>query len=261
MNLAALLAALDHPGARRRFTATPGGPPDGVDWVPWGAARPEAPVAGLGIGIPELTGSMAFHGLAAPVVDLATSLFVTSGVTVELDAEGLWVRSEGPSVTEVAVDGGRPVREVDADEVAAALADVLDPAVAGVEPHDEPLRWGSVADLVTVIALARGRAHGLDPDETWARAAAVVAGLRARRPHPDATPERLRVTGPDGAPLTLTRRSTCCQWYRAARQPADATGAGPSVTDARCADCPSLEAATNIARLAALAASGGLANP
>ena len=34
-----------------------------------------------------------------------------------------------------------------------------------------------------------------------------------------------------------------------------------AVADARCADCPSLDAATNVARLAALAACGDLAAP
>ena len=124
------------------------------------------------------------------------------------------------------------------------MVHALEPLAQAVEPHDPALRWGAVADLVAVLAAARIRAHQLDPDAIWARADDVIAALRALRPHPIEVPGR------------LGRRSTCCEWYRAARHLGE-----PSVTDARCADCPSLDPAVNVVRLAALAQSGDLANP
>lgn len=250
------------------------------------------PVAALSI--EELTASMAFHALAVAVVDLAVGLAVTAGRLVPVDPGDLLVRLEGVSVVEVVVPVdrdnlrsavavgtfpdrvGRASRggcasEVDDVVSVAGPADVadlpgrlaswlvaaLDPLVAAVEPVEPAQRWGAVADLVAVLALVRQRLHHLPIEAVWATVSAVIDELRALRPHPTERPTRLAVpVAGCGDPLALARRSTCCQWHRAARQLDEG-----SVADARCADCPSLDAATSVTRLAALAACGDLAAP
>lgn len=262
--LVAALAALEHPGARRRFrVAAPGDAAPTFSAIadlrtPAAVAERRAadPVAALGI--EELTGSMAFHALAAPLVDLAVGLLVVDGSMLDGDPGCLLARTEGTAVVEVAVPAGvvlLPAGPDGADRVAAWLVDALDPIVALIAPIDAPLRWGAVADLVTVLALGRSRVHGLPAERAWALAVATVAGLRSRRPHPVAVPTRLAVPGPGGAVLALAHRCSCCQWHRAARH------LGESVADARCADCPSLDGAVAVDRLAALAADGRLAVP
>ncbi|QXC61134.1 hypothetical protein KSP35_22955 [Aquihabitans sp. G128] len=262
------LAALAHPDARRRFVVAPatGSAPEADGWVRYDdlasaaavrVRRRTDPVAGLGI--EELTAAMAFHAVAVPVVDLAVSLLVLGGPQVRLRGRRLWARSEGHAVTEVAVDpeafGPAEPASADPDAAAADLVAVLG-AAASLDEGDVALRWGAVADLVVVLALVAARRHGRDQQVVRAQADAVVAGLRARRPHPDRPPGALAVPGPTGDVLVLAHRSTCCQWHRAARALDAAT-----VAEARCADCPSLDAATCTARLAALAADGGLGEP
>jgi hypothetical protein len=260
--LADVVASLEHPGARRRFGVGPG--PEGDGWRSFASACTPAAVADRAaadpvarLGIDELSGAMAFHGPAAGLVDLVVSALVVRGVGLLIDAEQVAVRFEGPSVVAARVAVAALVAGPRAAPVVAgSLVGALGPLVAAVAPHDEALRWGAVADLVAVVAAGRCRAQGLDAEATWAVADAVVAALRELRPHPAAGPARLAVEGPDGRPLALARRSTCCQWYRAARHLGK-----DSVADARCADCPSLDPATNAARLAALARSGDLAVP
>lgn len=255
--LAPALAALNHPPSRRTyrvaadadFLATEEGD---QGWRPLGGLfTREAvvehaaadPVASLGIA--ELTGTMVFHALAVPLVDLVVGLVLVSNATVDPIPGVVLVRFQGPSVVEVALDASSVlIAEPTAEQLALALAGALDPLVAVVEPHDAALRWGALADLVCVVAGARLRAHGLDPDDTWDRAEGIVASLRSDRPHPTEAPGR------------PGRRSTCCEWYRAARHLGET-----SVADARCADCPSLDPAVNASRLAALAEAGDLANP
>ena len=255
--LATALAALNHPASRRTyrvaedadFLATE---EEDQGWRPLGGLLTREavveqtaadPVASLGIA--ELTGTMAFHALAVPLVDLVVGLVLVANATVDPIPGVVLVRFQGPSVIEVALDPSSVlVANPTAEEIAIGLAGALDPLVAAVEPHDAALRWGALADLICVVAGARLRAHGLDADNTWDRAESIVAGLRSHRPHPTEAPSR------------LGRRSTCCEWYRAARHLGE-----PSVADARCADCPSLDPAVNASRLAALAEAGDLANP
>lgn len=266
-SISATLTGLEHPGARRRFrparagdTADPGlvSVADLLDPAAVARRRVADPVATLGI--EELTGSMAFHAVAAPLVDLAVGALVTADVVLEAIPGELLLRVEGVGAVEVVVPAEATVAPAAAADGPAAVADwlvrALDPLVPLVAPVDEALRWGAVADLAVVLALGRQRAQALPVDRTWARAIAVVAELRARRPHPGTGPTRLAVPGPDGVELALARRSTCCQWHRAARHLGE-----PSVADARCADCPSLDEAVNVARLTALAAAGDLAAP
>lgn len=265
-SLAEVLAAIEHPAARRRFRAAPDASV-GPGWTVLGdelaperiAARAAAdPVASLGIG--ELTASMAFHALAVAPVDLLVAALVVADVVLTVDPGAVLLRHEGTGVAEAAIEAAvaTPSGDDGTDRVAAALVDLLDPLAVGVVPLDVPARWGAVADLVAVLGSVRRRDHRLDVDRTWQAIDGVVDGLRARRPHPDERPVRLDgPAGPDGGQrLGLARRSTCCQWYRAARHLGE-----PSVADARCADCPSLDVATNLARLDALAAADGLARP
>lgn len=262
-SLAEVLAAIDHPAARRRFRAAPVGP----GWTVLGdelaperiAARTAAdPVAQLGIG--ELTASMAFHALAVAPVDLLVAALVVADVVLAVDPGAVLLRHEGTGVAEVGIGSAVPSPSGDdgPDRVAAALVDLLDPLAVGVLPLEVPARWGAVADLVAVLGSVRRRDHRLDVDRTWEAIDGVVDGLRARRPHPDERPVRLDgPAGPGGDRwLGLARRSTCCQWYRAARHLGEA-----SVAEARCADCPSLDRTVNIARLGALAATDDLARP
>ena len=268
--LATGLASLNRSGARRYFRfdhATVPEPLAGEGWVSLGslftadqvAERARAdPVASLGID--ELTGTMVFHALAVPLVDLAVSLLTVAGLVVDVAPAMVWVRFGGPSVIEVALHSRTAAATMvtGGDQVAQWLVAGLEPLVDAVVPHDPALRWGAVADLVVVIANARARAHGLDAEAGWAASETVVTGLRNRRPHPQHRPGRVMVPAADpaGGMAVLARRSTCCEWYRAARHLGE-----DSATEARCADCPSLEPAVNVARLAALAKSGDLANP
>ncbi len=256
-SLAVALAALHHPAARRRYRLADDADfltvaADDRGWRPLGGLFTREAVAERGaedpvtsLGFAELTGTMTFHALAVPLVDLVVSLLLVSDLLVEPLPGVVLVRFEGPKVIEVALDpSSSTVDAPTADQVADALVASLDPLVGAIEPQEPALRWGAVADLVCVLAAARIRAHELDPEATWERMDGVVAGLRARRPHPTEAPGR------------VGRRSTCCEWYRAARQLGE-----PSITDARCADCPSLDPIVNVVRLAALAESGDLANP
>ncbi|MBA3281742.1 MAG: hypothetical protein H0U29_05880 [Acidimicrobiia bacterium] len=295
--LAAALATLDHPAARRRFVAEnhsggggrdDGGRPDRVTWAqfidPVAVARRRAADQIDGLGIAELTGAMAFHAVAVPVVDLVVSLLVVYGCAIDLDPYDLVLGMDGDRVVEVVVpeaavravfsDPAGPTAVaaggigtgwlVDAsaddlaDRVAALLIAALDPVVALVEPVDAAHRWGAVADLVAVLAAGRQRAQHLPVEPTWAAIYRVVASLRDRRPHPAERPGRLAVPAPAGGGqvLALARRSTCCQWYRASRPLGE-----PSAANARCADCPSLDPDTNVSRLAALARTGDLGRP
>ena len=268
--LATGLASLNRSGARRYFRfdhATVPEPLAGEGWVSLGslftadqvAERARAdPVASLGID--ELTGTMVFHALAVPLVDLAVSLLTVAGLVVDVAPAMVWVRFEGPSVIEVALHSRTAAATMvtGGDQVAQWLVAGLEPLVDAVVPHDPALRWGAVADLVVVIANARARAHGLDAEAGWAASETVVTGLRNRRPHPQHRPGRVMVPAADpaGDVAVLARRSTCCEWYRAARHLGE-----DSVTEARCADCPALDPAVNVVRLATLAKSGDLANP
>lgn len=225
------------------------------------------------LGIDELSAYLAFHALAVAVVDLGVGLLLTAGRVVPVEPSDLLVRFDGASVVDVVVPadnvaavvhghvGHRDRVDPDAAERPGRLASwlvlALGPLVAAVEPVEPAPRWGAVADLVAILALVRQRAHDLPADEVWSTAMAVVDELRSLRPHPAERPTRLAVPSPSGGePLLLARRSTCCQWYRAARRLDEA-----SVADARCADCPSLEPGTNVARLAMLAYRGDLAAP
>ena len=274
--LATGLASLNRSGARRYFRfdyATVPEPVAGEGWVSLGslftadqvAERAGAdPVASLGID--ELTGTMVFHALAVPLVDLAVSLLTVAELVVDVAPAAVLVRFDGPSVIEVALRSRTAAATMattattatGGDQVAQWLVAGLEPLVDAVVPHDPALRWGAVADLVVVIANARARAHGLDAEAGWAASETVVTGLRNRRPHPQYRPGRVMVPAADpaGGMAVLARRSTCCEWYRAARHLGE-----DSVTEARCADCPSLDPAVNVVRLAALAKSGDLANP
>lgn len=278
------LDAPHHSGARRRFVlagsvvSEPGEPLSGLLDSPSSVRRHFASsVAHLGSA--ELIGAMTFHGVAVALVDLAVSLQILSGCALDLDprrilvhidngsivliavphagSDSLHVDVSGPSGWAAGFPGAVPVSDRGlADHVAAWLVCALTPLAEQVEPIDPAARWGAVADLVAVLTAQHQRDHALPVDETWARVDAVVAGLRARRPHPHEAPGRLMVAGGDGPDLALTRRSTCCQWYRAARDLG-----GVSVSEARCADCPALDPATNRARLGALARAGRLVAP
>ncbi len=279
-----VLTSLQHPGARRRFGVGPGGGraiagrraadhdrvgpggdhearPTLAAWAASGgpAARTAAdPVAALDI--VELSGALSFHGPAAAVVDLVVSALVVRGVVLAVGPADVTLGFEGPNVVEALVAPAIAPSAAGADgpaRCAAALVAALDPLVDVVVPHDPELRWGAVADLAVVLAAGRARAHALDDDATWATALELVEHLRHARPHPVDPPVRLAVPVGEGEPpLALARRCSCCQWHRAARHLGEA-----SVADARCADCPSLDPAANVARLAALARRGDLVLP
>lgn len=274
--LAATVARADRIGGPRRLGAAPAGTPLPAGWVDLASAGTDPDTAmawvadaraGFAGGHADVAGAAVAAQVAGTLVGLVAPALLTArrGIPVSLGAvavhrdPGGWIDQVAVLAHEVRVlpddpDAARPdtivldrpddLIDAIADDLVATLTPVF-ALVRRVAPFGRSGMWGSTADEIGVVATRLARAGVLDADAAWRTADDLVDAIAERVPRLRARPRRVDVSTSSG-PVTFSRRSTCCLFYKLAPP-------GPARDAAWCATCPLLSREEQHDRLVASA--------
>ena len=186
---------------------------------------------------PDVAGSFLAGWLGDVVLAAPATALQTERRTWTIDPDRVWIHPhdegwfDGVAVGDVALrvlpddpaagDGGV---EVQADVgklrrgVAADVVAVLDPlfrAVRQLAPFGRRGMWGSAADGLTAGAVWTALRAGDDSAAAFAAALALVDEIARAGGGPLTRPTALPITCRHGT-ITVSRRGTCCLWYKSA---------------------------------------------